>query len=210
MDQLRYELENAIANHIKRKLADKIENKIKHEIDNSIRFNDYQDDHVNPRPAPDTIMKITQKQFDPIDRFTKLRRYVYDTIRKGGGNKSIRKAMKKEAIEKTQVESSVQNSDIYLILINKSPLLTYLRSGKTGEYASRTDEKIRREIIFLEKIVKDSESPHKDDSMILEYIKMLKNLITGKNTIKPIPIRDILRASADTIGKDFIVRSIKE
>ena len=101
---------------------------------------------------------------------------------------------------------TAEDTTIKIKIENRSPLLVYLRSGKSGEHSVRDTDAIRRERLYIMGATKDMGIDN--DSIIQDYIQALADLEEGKGGLGRIPIRDVLSASAEQIGKDFIRSNI--
>ena len=207
MSALRKELRNNILKYIyeNTNLDIEILATVQEGIDDAIDFSSADADHKKPSNIPaDSIMKFKQAEFEPLDEFTKLRRRVYEKI--GKSHQSIRDSMKDQAIDMTTVEKSFDGSTIHIKIINRSPLLTYLRSGFSGEHSTRDSDALVGEANFI--IAVGLEKGLADDTDIQNYVKQLMDLSQGKGTLGKIPIRDVLAASVELIGKDFIRKNV--
>jgi len=203
MSKLKNELQRKIAEHIfnETQIDNKIQDTVEGGINASIDYSSEDADHKKPPNIPaDSLIQMKQPEFDPIDDFTKLRRKVYRKIGKDSQDK--REAMKDKAINMTRVGKSLDGTTIKIKIENRSPLLTYLRSGFLGETARKDSEAVRREAGFI--ISQSMELGLGDDHDLQEYVQQLFDLANGGGTLGRIPIRDVLRASVELIGKDFI------
>ena len=207
MSKLKKELQKKIADHIfnNTQIDYRIQILVEDGIDESIDYSSEDADHKKPSNIPaDSIIKMKQQEFQPIDDFTKLRRRVYRKL--GKSAQDTREAMKEEAIAGTRVEKTLDGTTIKINISNRSPLLVYLRSGKLGETASKDSEAVMREAGFIWMTAK--EKGLQDDPEIRKYIYELEALAEGGGNLGKIPIRDVLRASVELIGKDFIRSNI--
>jgi len=207
MSKLKKELQRQIANHIfnNTNLDYKIEILLEDGIDDSIDYSSEDADHKKPSGIPaDSIIQMKQPEFQPIDDFTKLRRRVYRKL--GKSAQDTRDAMKEEAIKATRVEKSLDGTTLKFRISNRSPLLVYLRSGKLGESARKDSSAVRSEAGFVWMTAK--ELGLEGDADIRKYIYELEDLADGGGNLGKIPIRDVLRASVELIGKDFIRSNI--
>ncbi len=207
MSKLKNELQKKIAEHIfeNTEIDQAILKTIQDGIDSSIDYSSEDADHKKPPNIPaDSLIKMKQPEFVSIDDFTKLRRRVYRKL--GKSAQATREAMKREAIAKTFVSKSFDESTINIKIENRSPLLTYLRSGKLGETASKDSGAVKKEAGFVFMVA--VEKGLADDNDIKRYIEELTALAEGGGTLGRIPIRNVLRASSELIGKDFIRKNI--
>lgn len=203
MSKLKNELQRKIAEHLfnETQIDNKIQDTVEGGIASSIDYSSEDADHKKPPNIPaDSLIKMKQAEFDPIDDFTKLRRKVYRKIGKDSQDK--REAMKDKSISMTKVSKSLDDTTIKIKIENHSPLLTYLRSGFLGETARQDSEALKREAGFI--MAQSLELGLGGDSDLQEYVQQLLDLANGGGTLGKIPIRDVLRASVELIGKDFI------
>ena len=207
MSKLRSELLKKITEYIHEnsQIYTEIDQVIKDGIDESIDYSSEDADHKKPSNIPaDSIILMKQPEFVPIDDFTKLRRKVYRKL--GKSAQSTRERMKEQAIQGTTVSHTLDGTTIKIKIENRSPLLTYLRSGKLGESAKKDSGAVRQEAGFVFMTAVDKGLA--DDSDITKYIQELNDLADGRGTLGKIPIRNVLRASSELIGKDFIRKNI--
>ena len=208
MSKVKKELEAKILKHIfdNTSLDWKIKVAVEDGIDEAIDYSSDDADHKNPTPASDSgeVWKFKAQPFPPLDEFTKLRRRVFKKL--GADMQDKRDALKEEAIELTDVNKSLDGKKIVFTITNKSRLLAYLRSGKTGETTSKDRDQLEAERRWV--FLTSKEKNMFFDKEIQTYMKILLDLKDGHGVMGKIPIRDVLHASAEKIGKDFIRKNI--
>lgn len=202
-------LKNELKDNILRWIANNsnIDRHIKEIVQRGIRQSipaglDLEDSYEKPSDIPeDSIMNTKQKEFEPLSRLTILRRIVYRKL--GIGTEKARNKMEQVVFDNTKVTKTYDGKRIKINISNTSPLLTFLRSGFDGDLAYGGTPAIENEIkLLLDLGEKGDDGVMFKDKDVQEYYMMLTD--RSPANFGKIPVRDLLRASCELIGRDFI------